>query len=97
MQQRLILFLYVPIFVSDAQIQLVFNHSIRKKTTFSFDSWSTDGKTVEAQLEYQVDIGPAQNTNSPKFLIVGQQPAARIGVPNKAKNITVSDNLNVRK
>ena len=48
-------------------------------------------------MDYQVDIGCAQKVNSPKYLIAAHQTAARIGVPNKARNIAVFDNLNVGK
>ena len=83
--------------LSDAQTQIVFNPSNRKTFTFSFGSWSTDRKTIDAQLEYQVDIGSEQKINNPKYLIVAQQTAARIGVANKANNIAVFDNPKVRK
>ena len=33
----------------------------------SFDSWTTDRKIVNTGLEFQVDIGSAQNINSPKI------------------------------
>ena len=46
--------------------------------TLSFDFLSTDRKTVDTHLEHQVDIGSAQNFNSPKFLIAVHQTAARI-------------------
>ena len=92
----MIFFLYVSILLSDAQTQIVFNPSNRKTFTFTFDSWSRDGKTFDAHLEYQVDIGSEQKINSPKNLIVAQQTAARIGVPNKANNIAVFDNPKVR-
>ena len=60
------LFLFVPILVPDAETQIMFIDSIKDSFTLSFDSWSTDKKTVDTQLEYQVDIGSAQNINSPK-------------------------------
>ena len=72
----------------------MFDDSIITTFTSSFDSWSTDQKTVDTQLEYQVDIGSAQNINSPKCIIVTE---ARIGVPNKANKVAVFDSLNVRK
>ena len=59
--------------------------------------WSTDKKTVDTHLEYQVDIGTAQNIKSPKYQIIAPQTASRIGVPNTANNIAIFDNLNVRK
>ena len=63
----------------------------------SFDSWSTDKKTVDIQLENQVNNGSAHEITSPKFLIAAHQTVARIGVPNKANNVAVFDILNVRK
>ena len=75
----------------------MFNDSIKDSFTLSFDSWSTDRKTVDTQLEYQADIGSAQNINSPKYLTAVHQTAARIGVPNKANNVAISDHLDVRK
>ena len=53
-------------------------------------------KTVETQLENQVDIGSAQHINSPEY-IIAHQTADRIGFPNKANNVAVFNNLDVRK
>ena len=71
--------------------------SIKDSLKLSFDSWSTDRKTVDAQLEYQAEAGSAQNKNSPKKLKVINQSAARIGVPHKTSNRALSDILNFRK
>ena len=75
----------------------MFNHSVNNSFTLSFDSWSTDRKTVDTQLEYQVDMDSAQNIISPEKLIVAYQPAVRIGTPYEAYNVAVFDNLNMRK
>ena len=91
------LFLYVPIFFPDAETQINFYNSTKSSFTLSFDCWTSGRKTFDAQLEYEIEIGSAQNINSPKYLIVVHQTAARMGVPNKAKNIAVFDNLDVRK
>ena len=69
----------------------------KKSFDLSFDCWSTDTKTVGSQLEYQIDVGSAQNINGPKYLIVAHQTAAGVGIRNKANNIAVFDNLNIRK
>ena len=90
-------FLFVPIFIPDAQTQAMFNDSIKDSFTLSFDHWTSDRKTVDTQLEYQADIGSAQNINSPEYLIAVHQTADRIGVPNKADNVAIFDHLNVRK
>ena len=91
------LFLFVPLFVRDAQIQVMFNDSNKDSLKLSLDSWTSDRKTVATQLKYHVDIGSAQNINSPKFLIALHQTAARIGVPNEANDVAISDHLDVRK
>ena len=75
----------------------MFNDSIENNFTLSIDSSRTDRKTVEAQVEYQVDIGNAQKIKSPKYSVVAHQTADRMAVPNKARNIAIFDNLNVRK
>ena len=41
-------------------------------------------------------MGSAQNINNLKHLRVAHQTAARIGVPNKANNIAIFDNLSFR-
>ena len=75
----------------------MFEDSFGKSFTLSFDSWSTDRKTVTTQLDYQGVIGGAQIFNFPKYLLVTLRTAARISVPNKTENIAVFQNLNVRK
>ena len=79
------------------QTQIKFNDSIKDSFTLSFGSWTSDRKTVDTQLEYQVDIGPAQSYNSPKCLIAVHQTADRIGVPNKGNKVSIFDHLDVRK
>ena len=70
-------FLYVPLFIPDAQTQIMFYDSFKNSFTLSFDSWSTDRITVNTLLEYQVDIKIAQNFNSPKYVIVAHQTENR--------------------
>ena len=91
------LFLYVTIFSADAKTQIILKNSFETSFTLSFNSWSTDRKSVDTQLDYEVDIGSAQNIISPKYIIVAQQTAATIQSINKAYNAAVFDNLNVRK
>ena len=58
---------------------------------------TSDRKTVDTQLEYQVVIGSAQTFNSPKYLIAVNQTAARIGLPNKTNNFAIFEHLDVKK
>ena len=89
--------MYVPKLILDAETEISFNKSIRKNVTISFGSWSTDGKTVDTQLEYEHDIGSARNTNSPGDRVKAHQAAAAIRVSNKANEIALFDNLVVPK
>ena len=92
-----IFFLNISILFADASTQIMFNDSIKNSFTLSFDSWTSIRKTVDTQLENQVDIGSAQNNHSPKNLKRAHQTGARIGVPDKAKNIAIYDSLDGRK
>ena len=81
------LYQHVPKFIPDAQTQVLLNDSIRNSFTLSFDSWFTDRKPVDTGLEFQVNIGSAQNVNSPKYLILAHQSLVRIESPNKVNKI----------
>ena len=91
------LYLYVPIMFPNTQTQVMFNESIMNTYTIIFDSWYTERKNSNEERELQVDIGSAQNINSPKYLIGVFQTQNRIGVPNKANNIAVFDTNHVTK
>ena len=53
-------------------------------------------KKIDTHLEAQVDLGSAQNINSPRYLIVTHQTADRIQAPNKKENASIFNNLDVR-
>ena len=74
------LYLFVPTFIPDPEIQILFNDSIKNSFTLSLDSWTTNRKIVSMGLEYQIDFGSSANNNSPKYLILAHQTAARSGV-----------------
>ena len=90
------LYLYVPYLIPSTETQLMFNESIQNNYRIFFDEWRTERRIVRDQT-YQVDIGSAQSVNSPKYLICAHQTAARSNIPNKRNNISIFDNLNVRK
>ena len=48
-------------------------------------------------LEFQVDIGSAQNIICLKYLIAAHQSLAGTNGPNKANHIAIYDHLDVRK
>ena len=92
------LYLFVPTYIPSPETQLMFNDSIKNSFNLSFDSWTTDRKIVNTGL--RISIGYrifSANINSPKYLIVAHQTAARSGASNKANNISIFDNLDIRK
>ena len=46
------LHLFVPMLIPSPETQSNFNRSIRESFTSSFDSWTTDWKAIDTQLEY---------------------------------------------
>ena len=63
------LYLYVPQLIPSTTTQGMFNESIKKNYTITFDSWYTELKNSNDGRELQVDIGSAQHINTPKYLI----------------------------
>ena len=90
------LYLFVPTLIPDAATQTMFNDSIKNNFKISFDSWTSLRNIVNTDLEHQVDIGSAQNINSPKYLIAAHQTIARAG-GGKTQNNAIFGNLNIRK
>ena len=90
------LYLYVPTFTPNTETQLMFNESIQNNYRIFFDDWFTERRVV-SDTTTQIDIGSAQQVNSPKYLIACHQTAARSNAPDKGLNISRFDNLNVRK
>ena len=91
------LFLYVPVFIPNAETQATFIDSIKNNHKVSFESWYIDREVVKVGLECQVDLGSAQNITSPKYLLVAHQTADRKNIPNKQRKLAIFDNLVVRK
>ena len=90
------LYLYVPKFIPSTSTQVMFNEAIMNNYTITFDSWYTKRKISNDGRELQVDIGSAQQINSPKYLISSFQSAVRT-TPNKASNPAIFDSNHVRK
>ena len=88
--------LYVSILIPNSQTQLMFNETIMNNYTITFDSWYTERKISNDGRGLQVDIGSAQNINSPKYLISAFQTLAKT-TPNKASNPAIFDSNHVTK
>ena len=90
------LYLYVPQLIPSTSTQVMFNEAIMNNYTITFDSWYTERKISNDGRELQVDIGSAQQINSPKYLISAFQTPART-TPNKASNPAIFDSNHVTK
>ena len=74
----------------------MFNESIQNFYRIFFEEWYSERRIATDQI-FQAGIGLAQSDNSPKYLICAHQQANRSDPPNKRNNISVLDNLGVRK
>ena len=90
------LYVFVPFLIPTTETQLMFNESIQNNYRIFFDEWYTERRIVTDQI-FQVDIGSAQSVNSPKYLICVHQTETKSASPNKRNNISICDNINVRK
>ena len=90
------LYLYVPILIPNSQTQVMFDEAIMNNYTITFDSWYTESEFSNDGRKLQVDIGSAQKTISPKYLISAFQTIART-TANKAVNPAKFDSNHVTK
>ena len=100
------LYLFVPVIIPITETQVTFNESIKNKYTITYDSWYTERKLSTDGNELRVDIGSAQNVDSPKNLIgafqtldtVGAfQTLDTVGAHNKNNSVAIFDDVNVKK
>ena len=89
--------MFVPIIIPNTETEVMFKESFKNNYTITYDSWYTERKLSTVGNEIQVDIGSAQHANSPKYLISAFQIADRVALPNKANNIAIFDDVNVKK
>ena len=89
------LYLFVPTFIPTTETQLMLTESIQNIFRIFFDDWFTERRVVSDTIT-EIDIGSAQQVNSPKYSITAHQTAARLNGLNKGLNISRFDNLNVR-
>ena len=90
------LYLYVPNLIPSVETQLMFDEATQNYYKISFDEWYT-GRRVISDMIFQLDIGSAQQVNSPKYLICTHKTKDRTNATNKKNNIALFDNLGLRK
>ena len=76
------LYLFIPNLLSSVETQLMFNEATQNNYKISFDEWYTERRLV-SDTNVQVDIGSAQQVNSPKYLICTHQTKDRLSTHDK--------------
>ena len=87
-------YLFVPNLIPSVETQLMFNEATQNNYKIAYDEYYTERRII-SDIIVQVDIGSAQQVNSPKYLISAHQMKDRIDTPNKNKNNAIFDHLNI--
>ena len=90
------LYLYVPNLITSVETQVMFNEAAQKNYKISYDEWFTE-RRIKSDTFTQLDIGSSQNVQSTKFLIGAHQTRDGIDAPISTKNVSIFDNLDLRK
>ena len=90
------LYLYVPNLIPSVETQVMFNEATQNNYKMSYDEWFTERRTISDTIT-QLDIGSSQNVQSPIYLIGAHQTKDRIDGAISIKNVSIFDNLELRK
>ena len=91
-----ILYLYVPNLIPSVETQVMFNEATQNNYKIPYDEWFTERRIISDTIT-QLDIGNSQKVQSPKNLIGAHQTRDRIDAPISTKNVSIFDNLDLRK
>ena len=89
--------MYLKVYIPNPATQTMFHESIKISFTLTFDSWTTDRRTIITSLDDQLDIASSFDNISSEYLFVGHLIEAILGVPNKTNKIAVFYHLVVRR
>ena len=90
------LYLYVPKLIPSVETQVIFNEATQNNYKISYVEWFTDRRVI-SDTKTQHDIGRSQNVQSPNYLIGAHQTKDRIDGAISIKNVSLFDNLDLRK
>ena len=90
------LYLYVPNLIPSVETQVMFNEATQINYKITYDEWFTERRIISDTIS-QLDIGSSQKVQSPKYLIGAHQTKDRIVAPISTKNVSIFDNLDLRK
>ena len=87
---------YVPKLIPSVETQVMFNEATQNKYKISYDEWFTERRIISDTIT-QLDIGSSQKVQGPKRLIGAHQTKDRIDGAISTKNVSIFDNLDLRK
>ena len=90
------LYLFVPNLLPSVETQVSFNEATQNNYKISYEEWFTERRIISDTIT-QLDIGSSQNVQSPKYLIGAHQTNDRIDGAISTKNVSIFDNLDLRK
>ena len=90
------LYLYIPNLIPSVEIQVMFNEATQNNYKISYDERFTERRIISDTIT-QLDIGSSQNVQSPKNPIGAHQTKDRIDGAISTKNVSIFDNLDLRK
>ena len=90
------LYLFIPKLIPSVENHLMFKETAQNIYKVSFDEWYTERRVISDMI-FQLDIGSAQQVNSPKYLLCAQQTKDRTNAPINKINFVIFDNLDLRK
>ena len=88
--------LCVPNLTPSVETQVMFNKATQNIDKISYDEYYRERRVISDMIT-QADIGSSQRVNSPKYLIGAHQTSARSDTADKINNISIFDNLDLRK
>ena len=90
------LYLFVLNLIPSVETQVMFNEATQNNYKLSYDEWFTERRKISDTIT-QLDIGSSQNVQSPKYMIGAHQTKDRIDGAISTKNVSIFDNLDLRK
>ena len=90
------LYVYVPNLLPSVETQVMFNEATQNNYKISYDEWLTERRILSDTIT-QLDFESSQNVRSPKYLNGAHQTKDRIDAPISIKNVSIFDNLDLRK
>ena len=78
------LYLFIPNLLPSVETQLMFNEATQNNYKTAYNEYYTE-RRILSDVIVHVDIGSAQQVNSPKYLISAHQVKDSVDTPNKKK------------